>query len=106
MANLDGSRDQRLVMDAPPFPSCFPAYPRFIHLDMLFEPPADPILIGARHGGAELVEDAERRLIAGQPKLALELDDGHFRRLTGDQIGGPEPHAERGKTALHDGADQ
>ena len=66
---------------------------------------ADPVLIRSHHAGAELVEDAEGGLVTRQAKLALELHRRHAGRLTCDEVGGPEPDAERGMTALHDGPD-
>ena len=34
----------------------------------------DAVAIGSDHAGTEFVEDLERRLVAVQAKLALELD--------------------------------
>jgi hypothetical protein len=64
---------------------------------------SDPVLVGPHHGRAELVEDSEGGLVAREPKLALKLHGGHAGRLAGDQIGRPEPNAQRRMAALHDG---
>ena len=77
----------------------------FVHLDMLSCPGADPVLIGPHHARAELMQDAEGGLVPRQPKLPLKLHRRHARRLAGDQIGGPEPCAQRRVAALHDRAD-
>jgi hypothetical protein len=73
VAHLDSGSHQRLVMDASAFATRPPTNPRFIHLDMLVSMSADAVLTGTHHGGAKLVENAERRLVAGQAKLALKL---------------------------------
>src|SRR5271165_2673760 len=106
VANLDGGGDQRLVVDASALAACFAADIGLVHLDMFTHPAADPVLIGAHHAGAQLVQDAEGRLVAGQAELPLELHRRHALRLTGDQIGGPEPHAQWRMAALHDRADR
>ena len=41
--------------------------------------------------------------MARKSELALKLHGGHAGRLAGDQIGRPEPHAQRRVRALHDG---
>ena len=56
---------------------------------------ADTILIGPHHASAELVENAEGRLIARQAKLSLKLNRRDAGRLAGDQISRPKPCAQR-----------
>ena len=52
------------------------------------------------------MEDLKRRLVARQAKLSLKLHGRHAGGLAGDQIGGPEPYAQRRVTAFHDRADR
>ena len=106
VANLDGGGDQRLVMNTPALAASLSADIGLVHLDMFTHLAADPVLIGAHHAGAQLVQDAKRRLVARQAELPLELHRRHALRLTGDQIGGPKPHAQWRMTALHDRADR
>jgi hypothetical protein len=73
---------------------------------MLAGTTTDPVSVGSHHSSPQLMEDAECRLVARQSKLPLELDGRHALRLTGDQIGRPEPSAEGRMATLHDGADQ
>jgi len=40
-------------------------------------------------------------LVARKTELPLELDGGHPRRVAGDEVGGPEPDAERRVRPLH-----
>jgi hypothetical protein len=63
-------------------------------------------LIGPHNASAQLVENAEGRLVARQPELPLKLHGGYSRCLAGDQIGRPEPDIQRRMAALHDGAHQ
>jgi hypothetical protein len=62
--HFDGGGHQHFVMDTTALAARPSAHPRLIHLDMLVGEAADTVLIGAHHGGAELVENAERRLVA------------------------------------------
>ena len=64
----------------------------------------DAVAIGSDHAGAELVEDLERRLVAVQPKLTLELDGRHARRMARNEVCGPEPNRQRRAGPLHDRA--
>src|SRR5260370_42167291 len=65
---------------------------------------ADSVAIGSDHAGAEFVEDLERRLVAVQAKLTLELDSRDAWRMARNQVGGPEPDRQRGAGPLHDRA--
>ena len=106
VADFDGGGHQRLVVDAPAFAARSPAHPRLVDLDMLARPAADAVLIGAHHASAQFVEDTEGGFVSRQPELPLELHRRHTGRLAGDQIGGPEPDAERRMATLHDRANQ
>ena len=90
-------------MDAPTFASGPSSNPRFIYFDMLLRLAANLVALGAHHAGAELVKDAEGRLVARQAELPLKLDGRHSGRLAGDQVSRPEPSRQRRVTALHDG---
>src|SRR5208283_1845483 len=103
VTHLYGARDENLVMDAPAFAAGPSSDPGFIHFDMFMRLAANLVALGARHPGAQLMKDAEGRLIARQAKLPLKLDGRHSRRLTGDQVSRPEPGRQRSVAALHDG---
>jgi len=105
VTNLDGGGDQGLVVDASALAACLSADIGFVHFDMFAHLAADPVLIGAHHARAQLVQDAEGRLVTSEAELPLELHRRHALRLTGDQIGGPEPDAQWRMAALHDSAD-
>lgn len=64
MAHLNGTSDENLVMDAPAFAASPSTNPCFVYLDMLPQLAADTILIGSNHTSAELVKNAESRLVA------------------------------------------
>src|SRR5471030_1623933 len=106
VADFDSAGDNNLVMDAPAFAAGSTADVGFIHLDMLVRLAADAVLIGPHHASAQLVENAEGRLVARQPELPLKLHGGYSWCLAGDQIGRPEPEVQRRMAALHDGANQ
>ena len=103
MAHLHRARDENLVMDAAAFASGPSSDPSFIHFDMLVRLAADLVVLGAHHPGAELVKDAEGRLVARQAELPLKLDGRHAGRLAGNQVSRPEPRQQWRVTALHDG---
>ena len=73
----------------------------FIHFDVFVRDGADPVLIRTHHADAQLVEDLKGRLVARKAKLTLKLRSRHAVRLTGNKIGGPEPHAQRRMRPLH-----
>ena len=50
------------------------------------------------------MEDLERRLVAVQPKLTLELDGRHAWRMARNEVCGPEPNRQRRAGPLHDRA--
>ena len=101
LADFDSACDQHFVGDAPSLAARSTADPAFIDLDVLVRLAADPILIRTNHSSAEFVEYLECRFIARQSKLPLELHCRDAGRLAGDQIGRPEPHAQRRVSALH-----
>jgi len=101
MAHLNGTSDENLVMDAPAFAASPSTNPCLVYLDMLPQLAADTILIGSYHTGAELVKNAESRLVARQAKLSLKLDRRDAGRLAGDQICRPKPCAQRCMAAFH-----
>ena len=73
MTNLDGTSDENLVVDTPAFAASPSTNPCLVYLNMFPRLAADTILIGPHHASAELVENAEGRLIARQAKLSLKL---------------------------------
>ena len=101
LANFNSTSHNALIVDATAFAACPPADISLICLDVLIGFAANPVLSGPHHAGAELVEDLECRLIAGQPKLSLKLHRRYSRRLTGNQIGSPEPDVKRRMRTLH-----
>src|ERR1700720_2756039 len=64
----------------------------------------DAVATGSDHAGPEFVQDLERRLVAVQAKLALELDGRDAWRMARNQVGGPEPDRQRRAGPLHDSA--
>src|SRR6516162_3188487 len=65
---------------------------------------SDSAAVGSDHAGAELVEDLDRRLVAVQAKLTLELDGGHAWCMARNEVCGPEPDRQRRAGPLHDRA--
>ena len=51
-------------MHAPAFASGPSSDPRFIHFNMFLRLAANLVVVGAHHPGAELMKDAEGRLVA------------------------------------------
>ena len=105
VAHLDGRGHQCLMVDASAFAARPSADQGFVYLDMSPRLAADPVLVGPHHASTELMEYLEGGLIARQTKLPLELDGRDAGGMTGNQIGCPEPHAQRRVAALHDCAD-
>src|SRR6195256_1990290 len=64
----------------------------------------EAVATGSDHAGAGFVEDLERRLVAVQAKLALELDGRDAWRMARNEIGGPEPDRQRRAGPLHHSA--
>jgi hypothetical protein len=46
----------------------------------------DPVAVGSDHTGAEFVKYLERRLVAVQAKLPLELDRRHAERMARNEV--------------------
>jgi hypothetical protein len=105
VSNFNSGDYQRLVMNTPAFAARSSANPCFVDLDMLIREPADPVLIGAYHRGAQFMEKAKCRLIPIQAKLTLQLDRRHAGGLARDQVSSPEPDAERDVASFHGCAD-
>lgn len=103
VANLDGGRDQRLVVNTSPFATRPAPNVGFVHLDMLIRAPADPVLIRPNHTRAEFMDKLKGGFVGPQPKLALELNRADPGGIGADQIGPPKPCAERRPGTLHDG---
>ena len=102
MTHFNGTSDENLVVDTPAFAASPSTNPCLVYLNVFPRLAADTILIGPYHAGAELVENAESRLIARQAKLPLKLDRRDAGRLAGDQISRPKPCAQRGMATFHD----
>src|SRR3982074_1340166 len=64
----------------------------------------EAVATGSDHAGAEFVEDLERRLVAVQAKVALELGGPARWAMARNQVGGPEPDRQRRAGPLHDRA--
>lgn len=106
MTHFNGTSDENLVVDTPAFAASPSTNPCLVYLNVFPRLAADTILIGPYHAGAELVENAESRLIARQAKLPLKLDRRDAGRLAGDQISRPKPCAQRGMATCHDRANR
>ena len=91
-------------MDAAALAARPTADPRLVDLDMIPRLATNAVAIRSDHAGAELVEDLERRLVAVQAKLTLELDGRHARRMGRNQVSGPKPDRQRRAGPLHDHA--
>ena len=92
--NLDGTHDQSLVLRPTPLLRSFassPADERLVHLNLAMQ----RLAVGVQHRRAQLVEHLERRLVAADAELALQLDRGDPRSERGDQEGRVEPIQER-----------
>lgn len=101
LADFDRADHDDLIGDAASLAARASADVGLIDFDV--QPRADLAARG-RHTAAQLVENLERGLVAGQAELALQLDGGHAGREARDQERGPEPRGERRVCALHDGA--
>jgi hypothetical protein len=101
LADLTGSGDKDFIMDASAFSVCSPSDIAFVDFDVLAGIAAYPILIWAHHAGAELMENLEGRLVTGDAQLPLKLHGRHPWRLTGYQIGSPEPDMQRRMRTFH-----
>ena len=101
LADLNGRGDKDFIMDASAFSVCSPSDRAFVDCDVLAGIAAYPILIWAHHAGAELMENLEGRLVTGDAQLPLKLHGRHPWRLTGYQIGSPEPAMPRRMRTFH-----
>ena len=98
--DLDGTSDENLVVDTPAFAASPSTNPSRLSQRSPGLPPIRSLI--ADHASAELVENAEGRLI-GQ---VLKLNRRDAGRLAGDQISRPKPCAQRHMAAFHDGANR
>ena len=101
LADLNGSGDKDFIVDTTAFSVCSPSDIAFVDFDVLGGIAAYPILIWAHHAGAELRENLEGRLVTGDAQLPLKLHGRHTWRLTGHQIGSPEPDIQRRMRTFH-----
>ncbi len=98
--DFNGAHDCSLMMDTPSFAARVAAYVAFIYLDWMWG--ADSVSVWPYHAGAELVKHCKRRLVSGDPKLALKLNGRLTGRLRRHKIGSPKPSRERHMARLHD----
>ena len=101
-SHLDGPNDSRFVVNAASLATGLAAHERLVHLDGVSTPKG--VTVGAHHARAQLVQDRERRLVAANAELALELEGGLPRGLRRDEVRAPEPRREGRVGGLHDGA--
>ena len=101
-ANLNGSHDYRLVMNAAPLAARFAADKAFVNFDLMFI--ADSITFRPDHSSPQFVKNLERGFIAADRKLALELDGGLTGNLRSHEVCAPEPRRQRRVTGLHHGS--
>ena len=100
--NLNGTHYRRLMMNSPPFTPRAPANATFVYFDGMRRP--DGITAWAHHTGAEFMKHSKRRLVSGDPKLALKLDGGLTGRLRRHEVSAPKPRREGHMARLHDRA--
>src|SRR5713101_738652 len=101
LPNLNGGGDKDFIVDTPTFSMGSPSDIAFVDFDVLAGIAAYSILIWTHHAGAELMENLEGSLVAGDAQLPLKLHGRHARCLTGHQIGSPEPDIQRRMRTFH-----
>ena len=79
-----------LMVNATPFTFCTPAHERFIHLNWALI--ANRITLRTHKTGTYFVKHLERRFIALEAELSLELKCRLSGCLRGHKIGTPKPH--------------
>ncbi len=72
----------------------------FVDLDNAFK----RVSVGIDHGLPESVQQEPRALVRTNAELRLKLERRDAVRVSGDQMGGEEPSAERQVRPVHDGA--
>ena len=102
LPNLDSADHEPHVVDATSLAASTSANVGFVGLNVLPKLTSNPILVGAHHADAQLVEYLESGLVARQAELSLELNSRHALCLTGDQVRRPKPHRERRMRTRHD----
>jgi polyphosphate kinase 2 (PPK2 family) len=100
LADFDGGDHKRLIVNALTAAPRVAANPRLVNLNMAADC-ADLVAVRPHHPGPQLVENLERRLVAGQSELPLELRRAQPCRMAGDKVRGPKPHAQRRARVLH-----
>lgn len=100
--DLDSSHNRRLVVVAASLASRPTAHERLVHLDRILA--TDDIALWAYHPGSEFVKHLERRLVALDAELALELEGRLSRRLRRHEVRAPKPYRQRRVAGLHGGA--
>ena len=100
-ADFHGANYGGLVMDAAPFTFRLAAHVGLVNLNGVVA--ANHVPLWTHHARAELVEDLERRLVAGEAKLPLELDSALSWGLGGHEVGTPKPRRKGCMARLHDG---
>ena len=100
--NFDSTDDDGFVVSATPFAARLAADHALIDLDRMLT--ANGVSFWANHAGAELVEYLKGRLVAGERKLALELNGGLPGDLRSHEICAPKPRREGRMARLHYGA--
>ena len=88
-AGLHRAHNNSHVMHAPPFPTGSAPNQALINLDGIL--PTYGVPLWPNHAGAQLAEDLERSFVAGNPKLALELQGRLAGRLGGGEVSSPKP---------------
>src|SRR5215207_10374890 len=101
-ADLDRDPAERLLARLAPAPAPFlePAEVELVDLNLVLQ----RLTLGRDHRPAQRLQDQPRSLIARQPQLALKLLGRDPRMVGGDQVGGPEPDAQRRARLVHHGA--
>jgi hypothetical protein len=88
-SDLHRTHNDRLVNDLPPA-----AQAGFRATDVGLvdlHPVPEQLSIGSDHRAPQLVQHGPSRLVPAQSQLPLQLQSGEARRLSRDQVGGPEP---------------
>lgn len=98
--NLNSANYRRLMMNPSSFAPCSATNAALVNFNGMRG--ADGVTIWAYHPRAKFVKHSERRLIPGDPKLALKLDGGLAWRLRSHEVRPPKPSRERHMARLHD----
>ena len=99
LADLNGTDHVRHVVNALAFTPGLATNQCLVHLYGPLR--SNTVLIRANHAHAQFVQHLERGLIATEPKLALQLQRRHARRLCRHEVRRPEPHLQRRAGRVH-----